>query len=323
MQNFRKIAKIRCREICDSPNREINMSRKFHVIRYLAKFMPHPSDMTEPLTRLEDKNVEFQWLPQHSLAMNTIKKSLTETSSSLLWCKQANHCPMWCKPVWLRGWSPYSKMKFTSHPSVCSECGWSYKSTTLKCNARKVHSYILHITQFKVQFARYGIPEVLISNNDPEFGNQEFKNFSTDWQFEHRTSGPRYPQANAKVENAVKTCKGLLLKAKEDKRDPLLAILSWPNTPSEGFSTSPVQRLMDRRMHTLLPTAEKLLQLNSNLKTTARSLAAWKILQCKQYYSTSFPWRWERQSEWSYLGNRNGSYVAAHVFLTDTHMKFR
>ena len=140
-----------------------------------------------------------------------------------------------------------------------------------------------------MQFARHGIPEVLISNNDPEFGNQEFKNFSTDWQFEHRISGPRYPQANAKVENAVKTCKGLLLKAKEDKRDPLLAILSWPNTPSEGFSTSPVQRLMGRRMHTLLPTAEKLLQLNSNLKTTVRSLVARKRLQWKQYYSTSFP----------------------------------
>ena len=128
---------------------------------------------------------------------------------------------------------------------------------------------------------------------------------------------------NGKVENAVKTCKGLLLKAKEDKRDSLLAILSWRNTPSEGLSTSPVQRLMGRRTHTLLPTAEKLLQLNSNLKTTVRSLVARKRLQCKQYYSTSFPWRWERQSEWSYLGNRNGSYVAAHVFLTDTHMKFR
>ena len=35
MQNFPKIAKTRCREICDSPNREINMSRKFHVIRYV------------------------------------------------------------------------------------------------------------------------------------------------------------------------------------------------------------------------------------------------------------------------------------------------
>ena len=37
------------------------------------------------------------------------------------------------------------KKKFTSHPNVCSECGWPYKSTTLKCNARKVHSCILHM----------------------------------------------------------------------------------------------------------------------------------------------------------------------------------
>ena len=34
--------------------------------------------MTGPLRRLEDKDMEFQWLPQHSLAMNTIKKFLTE-----------------------------------------------------------------------------------------------------------------------------------------------------------------------------------------------------------------------------------------------------
>ena len=33
MQNFRKIAKLRCREICEPQNREINVSRKFHVIR--------------------------------------------------------------------------------------------------------------------------------------------------------------------------------------------------------------------------------------------------------------------------------------------------
>ena len=37
MQNFRKIAKLRCREICEPQNREINVSRKFHVIRYMKK----------------------------------------------------------------------------------------------------------------------------------------------------------------------------------------------------------------------------------------------------------------------------------------------
>ena len=197
---------------------------------------------------------------------------------------------------------------------------WSNFFKVVDIHRRKTEAVI---TQFKVQFAQHGTPEVLISNNGPNLTTRNSRISRQIGSSSTKTSGPRYPQVNGKVENAVKTCKGLLLKAKEDKRDSLLAILSWRNTPSEGLSTSPVQRLMGRRTHTLLPTAEKLLQLNSNLKTTVRSLVARKRLQCKQYYSTSFPWRWERQSEWSYLGNRNGSYVAAHVFLTDTHMKFR
>lgn len=90
-------------------------------------------------------------------------------------------------------------------------------------------------------------------------------------------SSPRYPQWNGKAENAVKTCKALLVKVK----DPLLAILAWCNTPSEGFGTSPVQRLMGRRTRTLLPTT-KLLQPHSDL-TTARKLIAQKQLQCLQY----------------------------------------
>ena len=53
MQNFRKIAKIRCREICDSPNREINMSWKFHVIRYLTYFLSLCLSFVSTFQRIE------------------------------------------------------------------------------------------------------------------------------------------------------------------------------------------------------------------------------------------------------------------------------
>ena len=61
-----------------------------------------------------------------------------------------HHLVVWqVRPIPLRvtmnHWSPYSKKKFTSHPSVCSECGWPFKSTTLKYNTRKVHSCILQM----------------------------------------------------------------------------------------------------------------------------------------------------------------------------------
>ena len=54
------------------------LKRLLGMATYLAKFVPHLSEMTEPLRRLKDKNVEFQWLDQHSVAMNAIKKFLTE-----------------------------------------------------------------------------------------------------------------------------------------------------------------------------------------------------------------------------------------------------
>ena len=49
------------------------------MVNYLSKFMPHLSEMTESLRRLEDKDVEWQWMMQHSIAFNTVKKYLTES----------------------------------------------------------------------------------------------------------------------------------------------------------------------------------------------------------------------------------------------------
>ena len=116
------------------------------------------------------------------------------------------------------------------------------------------------ITASKVQFARHGIPDTLISDNGPQFASAEFAQFTKEWQIEHRTSSPHYPQSNGRAENAVKTCKSLLKKAKASGEDPLLALLDWRNTPTENIGTSPAQRLMGRRTRTLLPTHQSLLK---------------------------------------------------------------
>ena len=58
---------------------DVTALRRFLVMMtYLGKFMSHLSEITEPLRRLEDKGIEFQWLEQHSKAVSTIKKFLTE-----------------------------------------------------------------------------------------------------------------------------------------------------------------------------------------------------------------------------------------------------
>ena len=138
------------------------------------------------------------------------------------------------------------------------------------------------IAACKVQFARHGIPDVLITDNGPQFTSSVFSAFVREWQFEHRTSSPRYPQSNGRAENAVKTCKNLMTKAKADGQDPLLALLDWRNTPTEGLGTSPVQRLMGRRTRTFLPTHETLLRQPSH-QETATKLAERKKRQAQQY----------------------------------------
>ena len=49
-------------------------------------------------------------------------------------------------------------------------------------------------------------------------------------------------------------------KAKEDRKDPYIAILEFRNTPRNKNLGSPVQRLMGLRTKTLIPTNKKLLQ---------------------------------------------------------------
>ena len=119
-------------------------------------------------------------------------------------------------------------------------------------------SAVIH--KMKAQFARHGIPDELVTDNGPQFTAGDFKKFVTDWEFHHTTSSPHYPQSNGKVENAVKTAKSLLKKAKDGRSDPYLSLLAFRNTPSSGFDSSPVQRLMNRRTKTRLPTTAALLK---------------------------------------------------------------
>ena len=65
------------------------------------------------------------------------------------------------------------------------------------------------IHTLKRQFSRHGIPNTLMSDNGPPFNSNEFQQFATNYDMEHVTSSPHYPQSDRKVENAIKTAKSL------------------------------------------------------------------------------------------------------------------
>ncbi|XP_022780597.1 uncharacterized protein K02A2.6-like [Stylophora pistillata] len=116
------------------------------------------------------------------------------------------------------------------------------------------------VRELKAIFARFGIPEIILTDNGPQFSSKEFKAFAESWYFNHITTSPRYPRSNGKAENAVKTVKRLFKKCKQSGVPEFQALLDWRNTPTEGMATIPAQRLMVRLCRTLLPTSESLLR---------------------------------------------------------------
>ena len=71
--------------------------------------------------------------------------------------------------------------------------------------------------------SRYGVPDVLVTNNGPQFASTEFAGFAKTFGFEHVTSSPQYPQSNGKAENAVKMVKRLFSKCKDTGQSEFLA----------------------------------------------------------------------------------------------------
>ena len=101
------------------------------------------------------------------------------------------------------------------------------------------------IKKLKCHFARHGIPDILISDNGPQFACEKLSNFANEWGFEHQPESLGHQQKNGKAEAVVKEAKYLLRKAKATG-DLFLAVLAQRNTPTESMGTSPAQRLLGR-----------------------------------------------------------------------------
>ena len=108
------------------------------------------------------------------------------------------------------------------------------------------------ITHMKSMFARHGIPEILISDNGPQFSCMEFAAFTKPYGFTHHTSSPHYPQSNGEVERSVKTIKYLLKKSK----DSYIALMEYRATPLNN-EHSPAELLFGRKINTTLPVADQ------------------------------------------------------------------
>ena len=104
----------------------------------------------------------------------------------------------------------------------------------------------------KEMFAEHGIPEVLYSDNGPQYVSAQFADFCISWGITHKTLSPHYPQSYGFAKACIKSVKHALQWAKYSGADPQLALLALQATPIDTNLPSPAELLYQCQVRTTI-----------------------------------------------------------------------
>ena len=115
------------------------------------------------------------------------------------------------------------------------------------CTSRAV------INALKEIFAEYGIPDTIRSDNGPQYSCELFAQFTSEWNIDHVTSSPHFPESNGFIERTIQTLKQTMRKARQSGSDVHMALLTLRTTPIDSHLPSPAEILQGRRVRGNLP----------------------------------------------------------------------
>ena len=108
-------------------------------------------------------------------------------------------------------------------------------------------------SQFKLICSEYGWPETIVSDNGPCYTSEIFTNLMSEYNVNHITSSPHYPQSNGLAKKYVQIVKNLFYKAKEEGKDLYTCLMVYHNMPLSSNLQSPMQILASRSARSNLP----------------------------------------------------------------------
>ena len=82
-----------------------------------------------------------------------------------------------------------------------------------------------------------------MTDNGAQFSADQFRRFTVEYDFQHVTSSPHFPQSNGMAERAVKSANWIL-----NQDNPQKALMSYRSTQTEPTSQSPAKLLMGREI---------------------------------------------------------------------------
>ena len=110
------------------------------------------------------------------------------------------------------------------------------------------------IEKLREMFARYGIPQQLVSDNGPQFTSQEFSDFTRANGIKHTLVAPYHPRSNGQAERFVQTFKQFFKAEGSNSIKQSLArfLFSYRTTPNSTTGQTPAELFLNRRLRTRL-----------------------------------------------------------------------
>ena len=105
------------------------------------------------------------------------------------------------------------------------------------------------IERLRSVFARFGLPEILVTDNGSAFTSAEFETFMKRNGIRHLRSAPYHPATNGLAERTVQTLKSALKNAGEGSLETKLSriLFNYRLTPHSTTGVSPAELLLGRR----------------------------------------------------------------------------
>ena len=119
------------------------------------------------------------------------------------------------------------------------------------------------IKELRTVFARWGIPDRMLSGNGRQFTSEEFGMFCEELGIDLRHSTPYWPRVNGEVETQNRSLKKILqisyLNKTDWVRDLLDRLMMQRNTPHTVTGTVPSELMKTRAMRDKIPSAIELM----------------------------------------------------------------